>query len=742
MSAPSVKIRIGGALDGSLDRALQQAQQKIGQGEKAVQRQKKQTTQAVEQEAAKQLKAQERLAKAVEQLDRQRSRGLFQQFRAQEAATERAAKAQERATARAHAAERREIDKTARAAARALAEEQRKKDAAARQAQRHATRQGESFARRTSHRASRFLMPEAPLGAMAMRALGGVARGAGIDFSIQGAVGRSVGLESAATDLSNSGYQAGNAGPNGKRVDPGALVKQSRAVGGDLGIDAMEVLSGLTQFQKITGDLNTGRELLRDMARLAKATGTDLGDMAAAAANVSNGLGDTPDKAKILDQVMRTIAGQGKLGAVEISDMAVQMARVAASASKFAGDRGENIAKMGALAQIARAEGGAPSAAESARSVGGFAATLQKGARIKAFQKKGIDVFSDKSKTQFKDPIELIKESLTATGGNLEEMNKLFMDVIGARAVGGLQKTFVGAGGGDVGLKKVDEQISRMLKAQVSKEEVDESAKRASDTTAAKAARFQNDLDSVTDGIMVELVPALERGSEDIIKFAKIAGQAATWMVTHPKAAIGGAISLAIARAGLESAFRSGIERLIVGPNSSRAGAVGKAATAIGGVMTIAAITASVITAASIYAEQMYDQSSQDFTSGTGKGDAADRLTKQIQAAIEAKDFKTAEKLTKQQIKLREDAANDISNSENFTGADKFWDELARGAVKTFIPGGEKQLAQSDEEVKALAREQLAAATRSQALLAEIRDNIQITPPPGENSGTGRRVSQ
>lgn len=741
MSPPPVRIRIGGELDGTLARALASANSQIQRAEKQAQRVKKETTNAAAAEARKQLKAQEALTRASESLDRQRSRALFAQFRAQETGAERAAKAQMQATARAHAADRREIEKTVRATARALATERREREKTAAAVTRRNANAGESFARRTSHRASRFLMPEAPIGPMVMRGLGDVARGAGIDFSVQGMVSRNVGLQQQATDLSNSGFQAGAKGPNGRRVDVAALTAQARAIGGQFGIDASEVLGGLAQYQKIAGDLDTGRQTLFQMAALSKATGTNLEDMAAATANVSNGLGDIPNKGEVIDEVMRTIAGQGKLGAVEISDMATQMARIAAAASNFSGNRAKNIQQFGALAQIARAEGGAPSAAEAARSMGGFANTLKKSARINAFKKEGIDVFTDSSKTALKDPIELIKASLLATGGDLQRMNKLFMDVVGARTVGGLQKTFIGAGGGQAGLDKVDEQIARMMKAQVSKDEVKESAKRASETTAAKAARFQNELDKVTEGVMANLVPALEDAGSSILKWSKVVGGIATWAVSNPKTAIAGAITASIARAGIESAFRSGIERLILGPTGpggagTRAAGIGSAAAALGGALTIASLAASVITAASIYAENLYDETSREFSEGAGKGDQADRLTKQIQDALAAGDLKSAEKLAKKQVQLHEEAATGISNSEKFSGFGAFVNDLARGATKTFIPGGEETIKQSDQAVINMARDQLIAANNSKALLAEIRDAILNAPqPPGAPPG-------
>lgn len=660
MSAPPVRIRIGGAIDSSLATSLRSAAQMVGQAEKAIQQKKRETTRASQQEARNQLKAQEAMTRAVEALDRQRSRALYQQHNVQVAAAERAAKAQERSAARAHAAERREIEKTVQAAQRAFEREAREAARRDRRLSRRSEREGESFARRTSHRASRFLMPEAPIGPMVMRGLGDVARGAGVDFSIQGMVGRNVSLQQQATDLSNSGYQAGAAGPNGQRVDPAALTAQARAVGGQFGIDASEVLGGLVQYQKIAGDLDTGRQNLFAMAALSKATGTNLADMAAATANVSNGLGDVPNKARIIDEVMRTIAGQGKLGAVEISDMATQMARIAAAAGNFGGDRAKNIQQFGALAQIARAQGGAPSAAEAARSMGGFANTFKKSARNKEFTALTKEsAFTDETNTKLRDPIDLIKTALKATGGDQLKMNKIFMDVVGGRTVTGLANAYTGAGGGDAGLKAVDELIGKMMKAQISQDEVNESAKRASETTAAKAARFQNSLDAITESTMKNLVPAMEKAGPAILKFAEVIGSVTTWAVENPKLAIAGAISTAIARAGIESAFRTGIERLILGPTNAegvgaRAGGVGALAGKVGGALTLVSLAVTTLTVGKALIDSWFVDAQKEQSDAVAKGMEATNLGGEARVLAEKGDVTGAIAKQKESIVAKE----------------------------------------------------------------------------------------
>lgn len=739
MSPPPIKIRVGGEIDPSLARSLSTAQNMVGRASKAVQREHKATTAAVDQEAKKQLKAQQALSRATESLDRQRARGLYKQYQDQQAGAERAAKAQERAAARAHAAERREIEKTARAAAKAIEKERREKERSEKRVAARAVRDGESFARRTSHRASRFLMPEAPIGPMVMRGLGDVARGAGVDFSLQGMVSRNVELQQRAVDLSNSGYQPGAKGPNGQRVDSSALVAQARDVAGTFGMDAADVFGGLEQYQKIAGDLDTGRQSLFQMAQLAKATGTNLSDMAAATANVSNGLGDIPNKAAVIDQVMRTIAGQGKLGAVEISDMATQMARIAAAASNFGGDRAKNIQTFGALAQIARAEGGAPSAAEAARSMGGFANTFKKAARSKEFTAITHEsAFTDKTNTQLRDPIDLIKTALTATKGDQIKMNKIFMDVVGGRTVTGLSKAYTDAGGGQKGLDKVDELIARMMKAQISQDQVAEDAKRSADTAASKAARFQNELDKVTESVMAKLLPALEQASPSILAFAETVGKVATWAVNNPKTAIATAITASIARAGLESTLRAGIERLLLGATGAdghgvRAGKLGSLAATAGGALTVISMGVTTLTVGMALIDNWFANKMREQGEAVGKGTDASNSASAAFAAERAGNLGQAKTEAENAIRLKEE-------------------EIAK--TKALMPGGTQKVLESilapnpaayesrDKSYERALDQQYRELNASRELLARIAEAIERLPPPDGGGGDGSSADQ
>jgi len=146
-------------------------------------------------------------------------------------------------------------------------------------------------------------------------------------------------------------------------------MSQALQVGGETGTDANAALEGLSKFVGKTGDLKLGRELMKDLAVYAKATGTELDDMTDAAADVATALPEAADKNKQVLAVMRAIAGQGKLGAVEVKDLASQMAKLAANAGQFEGSAADNIITLGAMAQESRQRGGSASASQATQSV-------------------------------------------------------------------------------------------------------------------------------------------------------------------------------------------------------------------------------------------------------------------------------------------------------------------------------------------------------------------------------------
>ena len=342
----------------------------------------------------------------------------------------------------------------------------------------------------------------------------GLARGHGVNFDVGSIVQKNASLETLATQISNSGYMAGDA-RNGRRVGIRELMNDALDAGKATGTDANEVLEGLGSFVGLTGDLQTGREALNELLVLAKATGSEFSDMASAAANVSNALPESATKGREVYAVMQAIAGQGKLGAVEIKDLASQMAKLAAGAGGFAGDRADTIRMLGVLAQEARSEGGAASASQAVNSVSSFVGTFDKAARNKAFDSFKVTTRDGAGKLLSSDTI--IKNALTAAssadhGGMAmfsRNMGKMFMDKEARKVTKGFETIYSDAGGGKKGLLAVDREFERIKAADLAKTEIQESFNRAMKTGQSQAEVFNQEMRKSTLAMQDALLPAI-----------------------------------------------------------------------------------------------------------------------------------------------------------------------------------------------------------------------------------------
>lgn len=374
-----------------------------------------------------------------------------------------------------------------------------------------------------------------------------IARGAGVQLDIGSAVGRSVENKQTAVDLSNAAFNTGAPGSE-NRTDPAEILRRAQGAGKAHAIENAEVLAGLQAFVGKTGDLKTALALLDNMAKLTKATGANFGDMASMAGEISNGLDGVEDKGKASFEVMRAFAGQGKMGAVEVKDLASQAAKLVAAASAMGGDRAKNLIEMGALAQLSKAFGGAASATQAATSVAGLANTLKTPARIKSFKDAGVDVFetgADGMKRQ-KDFFKIIKESLAATKGDPEAFKKLFASTIGGKPAEAMASVFRNAGGGEKGQQAIDKMLRGYMSAGISDRELDVSAARAEGTTKSAVVRFNNAMEDVGERLADRLGPALERLTPQLVSLGDTAAKVAVAFADNPVQGIGAIVGASI----------------------------------------------------------------------------------------------------------------------------------------------------------------------------------------------------
>lgn len=193
----------------------------------------------------------------------------------------------------------------------------------------------------------------------------GLAVGGG--FSVANATRKEMGEESAITSLYNSlpnNMQGG--------VDRGAVRAQARLIQSQTNISSGEVVEGLHKYVAKTGDsalLQQGDDTALQIAKLAKATGSDFGALMGTAGlmkvqnrGLSNG--------GLLD-TLRIVAAQGMTGAVEISDLAQIGGKITAPRGAFATDQTDAQRQLLGLAQVVLPTAGSPD--EAATVVNRFA---------------------------------------------------------------------------------------------------------------------------------------------------------------------------------------------------------------------------------------------------------------------------------------------------------------------------------------------------------------------------------
>jgi hypothetical protein len=410
-------------------------------------------------------------------------------------------------------------------------------------------------------------------------------RGAGVDLSVSGSVARAVQLQSGSVQLANQERIA-----TGSTIGSNKWNSITRDIGDKYSTNNSDVQGMMLAMTAKTGEFKNAASIGSDLASLGVASGANLTDLGNAAGYVYNQLSRLPDAGKRTIEVMRGIVGQTAVGAVDMPDYAKQLGRIAANAGKFEGNVGDNIRKMSALAQLSVEAGGASSPADAARAVGSFANTFGKHARISAFEairapgfEKGINLFTNDNKDTLRDPFEIVKDAFRATKGNIPVLSNLFADTLGRKPVQALANSYKAAGGGEEGIKAIQSQYDKYMHAILTKETEAQNIKDYQESTAAKAQKFQNNLDQIVTSAADKIFPALEKLAPMALQAADALGGLATFAANNPMGGVAAALGLAIANAGIQSVVRSSFEKLMMkaGDTSLALGLVATAAIAL-----------------------------------------------------------------------------------------------------------------------------------------------------------------
>lgn len=334
-------------------------------------------------------------------------------------------------------------------------------------------------------------------------------------FSLADSVQRKVSMRGNLADISNRALIPGDP-ENSKRVSVDDLQSDVRGVGARWGIDPEKATAGLDKFAAKTGNLKRGRELLSGLAEMSRAGAGDLDDLADAAGDVFNA--DHKQNAEDILKTMRALSGQGKIGAVEMKDLATQMAALQAAGTRFEGNAGENMVKMGALAQLSRSQGGSRTAAQATQAVTSLSAQLYKEKRIEGLEHLGVQVKDEKTGDN-KSMDSIIFAALTGAEKRSREkghgmkdfdvmMTGAFKDQQAQRAVLPFMKAYKAEGGGEKGLAAAKKMFQDQIEASQSVEEIHRlAAERMKETDAQLEIAMQKLRNTTAD----ELTPALQK---------------------------------------------------------------------------------------------------------------------------------------------------------------------------------------------------------------------------------------
>lgn len=396
---------------------------------------------------------------------------------------------------------------------------------------RHAQRQRDAFARNTGGTVGRSVSGVLNRGASLATSGVGLALSVGGGFSIADSVGSYSRARGRAVDLENQSNGA---------LKADATWRTASGVGTRYGVKTETVIGGLDAFVAKAGTKDakalTDGGGLNQLVELAAATGADLEELSRTAGIVhmsSTGKDSAERMSNTLD-MMRTIAGMGREGSVDMRELSQYAGRLTAGAAVFS-DKTGAAKQLSAMVQQSAATGGSAGAAEATESISHLGSDVFK--HREAFEALGIKT-TDATGKFLRDPAEIIKQSLSKTAGDQTKLHDLYGER-SFRAVAGyadLYNRSATATNGSAkdkdaaGLAAVDAAIASFAKAAITREQQkSDAAKRVAEADRQLESILNDVKDSLGSQLLPELakmlpeikdklVPALKGAAPEIVK--------------------------------------------------------------------------------------------------------------------------------------------------------------------------------------------------------------------------------
>lgn len=189
------------------------------------------------------------------------------------------------------------------------------------------------------------------------------------------------------------------------------------AVSKSTGISRNELIAGASAYVSLTGDAAGAASQVGLFAKVALASGAEMGDIATAAAALKDNLKIDPSQ---FEGAFSALIEQGKAGAIELKDLAAELSGIAPLFTQFKGGTGvQGLATLGAALQAGRK--GFGSASEATTGLQALIVAFTRNAK----KFKGVKIFDKDPKTgiktfkSFREIVDQIAESKLAKDPNL-----------------------------------------------------------------------------------------------------------------------------------------------------------------------------------------------------------------------------------------------------------------------------------------------------------------------------------
>jgi TP901 family phage tail tape measure protein len=191
-----------------------------------------------------------------------------------------------------------------------------------------------------------------------------------------------------------------------------ALRQKAFAISNATGVAREDVLAGASAYVTLTGDARTAIGTMELFSKVSKGTGASMEDIAGSAAAMKQNLKIDP---KDFEQAFSVLIRGGKMGAVELKDMAAFMSGLSPRMAIFKGGLGvEGLAELGAAFQLTRQGfGDAGEAATGMESLMG--SIVQHASKLKTI---GVDVYGKRDPKTKRRELKGLMEIVEKIGGS------------------------------------------------------------------------------------------------------------------------------------------------------------------------------------------------------------------------------------------------------------------------------------------------------------------------------------